>query len=898
MDLPGIISPDTTSSPVSPVEITIRREAGSEEPISFSDCQQLARAVSQCSKSLIEGNWVEVSDVRGTKPRFIPNSFESAKAFLRDSLTVKPTKKITRSESDTPVSSHPKKKFEMGVCHQCHGPIGAGAHQGSAFGKGVCTHIHSHFCRGGIAENDSWAPCPPTYQYNHDLDLASGQGFENTMNTFNFQAGVQQNGPTSSTPAISTTPASSNQPPGLGSQQAVQPQFVPANQLPPTVQVPHSSESFQERYPGVLNGDGRRLLSREYPPSQSDLRVPGMVHLDGGAARGVGAGPNLPHPSSGISENIQSNIDHHRALNQNERYAPDRPSGEINITNLRQDPRLRNGVEDVMSGFISQQVPALSAAPSAVPPADPAPRPPASGQMYSQYHNGGGDGIRVYADGSNMGARSRNYDPQPQGQPSYPQVRQPHGIPQHQLPPQQPTSGTHYQYGRNAAVASQHSFPAYTPARSHPGNALGQQFVQQPQQGQPQPAAVSPHQGQARLPGQDTTQYRYDWVTDSTGRETFVRIPVAQQQAVHHRQVDAAPVQQQYRTEYRCSPTSGRQWTVQVPISSNTPSSPQAVYEWRIHPHTGERYQVPVQVPAAPLNQLPVNQPPAHHQPQPYVHPQQSSSAQHHHQVLSPRISPAPGRDNSYQVHQSVTQVHDQSADASLTRHERVAGIVSLLDGVGGTKKLPKIVEFAKKCPTKWSKQATLSNINLPLYAWGVIEEVEASLSGRSQAMPDAVVLGKLRHLKNTLEVCCQNSTSQDFTGYGWTLARDYSTKLNDEIDQGRATWQGMALEVKTSTLMSASMENPRPPPKFEGRGFEGRGFEGRKPNAPKAEDKKELCTTYNRCLTEHKCDYEVANPSKTCLKKHECSWCRTNKHQSWKHQASKCRNKAHEVGG
>ena len=196
-----------------------------------------------------------------------------------------------------------------------------------------------------------------------------------------------------------------------------------------------------------------------------------------------------------------------------------------------------------------------------------------------------------------------------------------------------------------------------------------------------------------------------------------------------------------------------------------------------------------------------------------------------------------------------------------------MAGIVSLLDGVGGTKKLPKIVEFAKKCPTKWSKQATLSNINLPLYAWGVIEEVEASLSGRSQAMPDAVVLGKLRHLKNTLEVCCQNSTSQDFTGYGWTLARDYSTKLNDEIDQGRATWQGMALEVKTSTLMSASMENPRPPPKFEGR-----GFEGRKPNAPKAEDKKELCTTYNRCLTEHKCDYEVANPSKTCLKKHKCS--------------------------
>ena len=75
--------------------------------------------------------------------------------------------------------------------------------------------------------------------------------------------------------------------------------------------------------------------------------------------------------------------------------------------------------------------------------------------------------------------------------------------------------------------------------------------------------------------------------------------------------------------------------------------------------------------------------------------------------------------------------------------------------------------------------------------------------------LQSAVVLGKLRHLKNTLEVCCQNSTAQEFTGYGWTLAKDYATKLNDEIEQGRATWQDMTLEVKTSTLMSANMENP-----------------------------------------------------------------------------------------
>ena len=224
-------------------------------------------------------------------------------------------------------------------------------------------------------------------------------------------------------------------------------------------------------------------------------------------------------------------------------------------------------------------------------------------------------------------------------------------------------------------------------------------------------------------------------------------------------------------------------------------------------------------------------------------------------------------------------------SNSNLTRTERVAGIVSLLEGGGGTKKVPKVLEFAKKCPTKWSKQATLNSINLPLYAWGVIEELESALSGRSQALPSSVVLGKLRHLKNTLEVCCQNSTPQEFMGYGWSLAKDYSTKVCDEVEQGRETWQDMKLEVKTSTLMSASMENPRPPPKIEPKKVVAKVTD--------KTDKKDICATYNKCVSENKCDYEVANPTRSCWRKHECTWCRTHKNQSWNHQESRCRNKA-----
>ena len=173
-----------------------------------------------------------------------------------------------------------------------------------------------------------------------------------------------------------------------------------------------------------------------------------------------------------------------------------------------------------------------------------------------------------------------------------------------------------------------------------------------------------------------------------------------------------------------------------------------------------------------------------------------------------------------------------------------------------------------------------MANINLPLYAWGVTAELEASLSGRAEALPEGVMLGKLRHLKSTLEVCCLNSSASEFTAYGWTLARDYAAKVEDEVEQKLVSWQDIATGVRTSTLVSAQMEHPRPAPKFDP-----------KLNKPLSGNK-ERCFTYNKCMTEGKCEYELKNPDKTCQRVHECTWCRDNKKQSWRHQAWKCKNK------
>ena len=378
----------------------------------------------------------------------------------------------------------------------------------------------------------------------------------------------------------------------------------------------------------------------------------------------------------------------------------------------------------------------------------------------------------------------------------------------------------------------------------------------------------------------DNRSFCYEWMTDYTGKKFLVRTPISPQfQDTQHQQQWTLPpstplLQPSSSVRYQNGdvryPQMGQQYQPQG-NNSHSQNIQAAKYKCRIHPHTGLPYQVQV-TPLPPSPAGMVHQ--SHFQPTPPF-----GHSQGRHQNDSQQQLFSHGMERSQQ---SFLQPCDKP-DNTLSRNERVAGIVSLLEG-GTTKKVPKVLEFAKKCPSKWSKLATMNNINLPLYAWGAVAELESSMSGRSQAMSEGVVLGKLRHLKHALEICCQNSNATDFTGYGWTLARDYVSKVSEEVDQQLIGWQDLEPAVRTATLVSAQMENPRPPPKHE----------FKIPTNPRQPDKKEPCTSYNKCTTEGKCDYEVAHPDKVCQKKHECSWCKVNKKQSWRHQAWKCKNKEH----
>ena len=920
MDQPDSKSLKTPTSSTSPVSVEAQRHL-TETPISYSECQNLARAVNECSQSLIEGTWVDISHSRGRKKRFIPGNFESAKQFLRASVEGISRSSVSRPE--TPLTSHPSKS-RMAVCHGCHGPIGGGAHQGSAPGKGVCSHPHSILCKGGVVENLSWAACPPNYVYDPNLVLANGSGFDSTLHTFQFQPGGQQFGPNSSTPGTNS---------GLHEEQVVQQTLPPAPPpLPGQHPVTHAGggggqmsgttePSTVSRYPGV--GGDRRLLEREFPPTTTPQ---------------IQTQPQA-NQSETLTENVQNKINSHRAANQVENLIINRPSGIADITDLRRFPELRSGVETIVNQ-IRTNIPALSAARSAqacagsnpVPPytaalpeasvitstpmvstSGSAPESLVTNSVHIQPHvpqpmQGYAIGLRQHlAAQSNLhhglfsqaGAAQSQQFQQPHTVNFTSQVTPQHGQhgqvpvqntvhpPQHHLGlhfGQPPQSDSVYQH-----VTQQPSLPAcgqhQQPLQGLQQTLLqSQQPLQQLHQGLPQQFGYQPslpqgNQGAQQQPQHvasfDLTQHCYEWVTDSVGRQILVRTPLPPTQQSSNRissfvqQPVVTP--QQYRTEFRCCPSTGRQWTVQIPITSPAPNPPpvKPTLEWRIHPHTGERYQVQVPgittTPQQQISQLggtPTN-----------VQNQQSYQGN-----TSAMFQP----DGACQPLPSATHQVDQSHSLSLPSHDRVTGIVSLVEGGGGTRKVSKLLELSKKCPTKWSKQSTLATINLPLYTWGVMEEIESALSGRTESIPDPVILGKIRHLKNTLEVCCQNSVATDFAGYGWSLAKDYALKLTDEIEQGKITWEQLPAEVRTSTLMSASMENPRPVP-----------VQRLEPKKPKVDDKKDICLTFNKCTTENKCDYEVANPNRTCQRKHECSWCRLNKNQSWKHQEWKCRNKA-----
>ena len=281
----------------------------------------------------------------------------------------------------------------------------------------------------------------------------------------------------------------------------------------------------------------------------------------------------------------------------------------------------------------------------------------------------------------------------------------------------------------------------------------------------------------------------------TSGRVWQVEVPVGPDHSHNTNNQNQAS----YRIEYRCSPTSGRVWKEQIPVSP----TPRQVYhlEWRIHPHTGETYQVEVPT----LN--PQTQFKNHNDGYP-VYQQRPRYDRSDVGNLPTHMSAPRGVAQSIQQQYSVAQ--DQTIRQQVHRNGDITGISRLEKS--SNKKNSKVVDLPRFCPVKWAKTATNNTINLPLYTWAVVSELESSLSGRGDKFSEQEVLGKIRHLKNVAEVCCLNSSSTDFSTYGWAIARDYALKVEDEVAQGFANWSemhhGQACQPRKFKTRSESRQN------------------------------------------------------------------------------------------
>ena len=257
------------------------------------------------------------------------------------------------------------------------------------------------------------------------------------------------------------------------------------------------------------------------------------------------------------------------------------------------------------------------------------------------------------------------------------------------------------------------------------------------------------------------------------------------------------------------------------------------------------------------------------------------------------RISPAQNMSHQGQQghlpqhHQPLPQSQQQQQSSafdqsSWQQQDRARGMTISLDETRATKRL-KLSDCLKRCPVKWAKSTNLANMNMSAYGYASIAELEASMTSKTDPISQGELLAKVRHIKNVFEVCCLNSKDIDFKTYGWILARDYEAKVSNRVDQGFSSWEEMPLGVHTADLVSAQCDYPRPVVR-----------EKKEEVKEKEKDTrlKRLCTTYNTCSTEYKCDYEVSNPEKECFRIHECTWCRKHIKQGLRHQESRCRKK------
>lgn len=198
-----------------------------------------------------------------------------------------------------------------------------------------------------------------------------------------------------------------------------------------------------------------------------------------------------------------------------------------------------------------------------------------------------------------------------------------------------------------------------------------------------------------------------------------------------------------------------------------------------------------------------------------------------------------------------------------------------------------KAFEFAATGQFSYKHQLRQDNMNAITFAYGSFKHLEAARLGLIE-MNDDEFLARLRHLKNVYEVACLSSNLSSFTDNAWQVAREYDTRVVNDIESGAKTWSTLSKGLETDAIYCANqivdLKNKAKKP----------AKDPKDPKNPRGDKdrKSKPCTTYNTHRSSEGCYWEHNNKGESCIFEHFCSWCKTNRDVKEKHKLFDCEHK------
>ena len=214
---------------------------------------------------------------------------------------------------------------------------------------------------------------------------------------------------------------------------------------------------------------------------------------------------------------------------------------------------------------------------------------------------------------------------------------------------------------------------------------------------------------------------------------------------------------------------------------------------------------------------------------------------------------------------------------------------------------VPELVKYARECPVHWTSKITTQNMNVVLWSWAYVAQILASRTGQIPTMEDGELEARLQHFLSVLEVTLQTTGQSDFASDAWKVARLYHTKVQQKLDNGDTNWLYMYDQWGGSTLphelMAANAEAAPVKRIQKSRGEDGSGSGTGKGGLGKTKEdqQKRLCSSWNKCETRGKCDWEVENDGQKCKYAHHCSYCKYKKLNPVNHQRHFCKRRLEE---